>query len=164
MKETKSKSGLLILMILIVVVIWILSSFLIIFGLDNWSDRGTFGDLFGAVNALFSGLAFAGLIYTIVLQKQDLELQRKEIALNRTELKKTSKAQQHSEKALKEQVEQMKIASKLNALKTLIDYYNIQISNPNNSEEIIAKAKEKRKATIQEIDLLIDRIGDDELE
>ena len=54
MKETKSKSGLLILMILIVVVIWILSSFLIIFGLDNWSDRGTFGDLFGAVNALFS--------------------------------------------------------------------------------------------------------------
>ena len=164
MKETKSKSGLLILMILIVVVIWILSSFLIIFGLDNWSDRGTFGDLFGAVNALFSGLAFAGLIYTIVLQKQDLELQRKEIALNRTELKKTSKAQQHSEKALIDQVEQMKIASKLNALKTLIDYYNIQISNPNNSEEIIAKAKEKRKATIQEIDLLIDRIGDDELE
>jgi flagellar biosynthesis component FlhA len=164
MKEKKSKSGLLILMILIVVVIWILSSFLIIFGLDNWSDRGTFGDLFGAVNALFSGLAFAGLIYTIVLQKQDLELQRKEIALNRTELKKTSKAQQHSEKALIEQVEQMKIASKLNALKTLIDYYNIQISNPNNSEEIIAKAKEKRKATIQEIDLLIDRIGDDELE
>ncbi|MDA8871410.1 hypothetical protein N9H89_01930 [Flavobacteriaceae bacterium] len=164
MKETKSKSGLLILMILIVVVIWILSSFLIIFGLDNWSDRGTFGDLFGAVNALFSGLAFAGLIYTIVLQKQDLELQRKEIALNRTELKKTSKAQQHSEKALIEQVEQMKIASKLNALKTLIDYYNIQISNPNNSEEIIAKVKEKRKATIQEIDLLIDRIGDDELE
>jgi len=164
MKETESKSGLLILMILIVVVIWILSSFLIIFGLDNWSDRGTFGDLFGAVNALFSGLAFAGLIYTIVLQKQDLELQRKEIALNRTELKKTSKAQQHSEKALIEQVEQMKIASKLNALKTLIDYYNIQISNPNNSEEIIAKAKEKRKATIQEIDLLIDRIGDDELE
>jgi len=164
MKETKSKSGLLTLMILIVVVIWILSSFLIIFGLDNWSDRGTFGDLFGAVNALFSGLAFAGLIYTIVLQKQDLELQRKEIALNRTELKKTSKAQQHSEKALIEQVEQMKIASKLNALKTLIDYYNIQISNPNNSEEIIAKAKEKRKATIQEIDLLIDRIGDDELE
>jgi len=164
MKETKAKSGLLILMILIVVVIWILSSFLIIFGLDNWSDRGTFGDLFGAVNALFSGLAFAGLIYTIVLQKQDLELQRKEIALNRTELKKTSKAQQHSEKALIEQVEQMKIASKLNALKTLIDYYNIQISNPNNSEEIIAKAKEKRKATIQEIDLLIDRIGDDELE
>ena len=98
------------------------------------------------------GLAFAGLIYTIVLQKQDLELQRNEIALNRAELKKTAKAQQHSEKALIQQVEQMKLASKLNALKILIDYYNIQIANPNNSPEVVAKSKEKRKMTIQEID------------
>lgn len=35
----------------------------------NENTRGTFGDQFGAVNALFSGLAFAGLIYTIVLTK-----------------------------------------------------------------------------------------------
>ena len=151
-------------MIVLVLAIWILSTILIIFGLDNWSDRGTFGDLFGAVNALFSGLAFAGLIYTIVLQKKDLELQRSEIALNRAELKKTAKAQQNSEKALIEQVEQMKVASKLNALKTLIDYYNLQIANLNNTQEIILKAKERRKATIQEIDILIDRIGDDDLE
>lgn len=34
----------------------------------------------------------------------------------------------------------------------------------NNSPEVVAKSKEKRKMTIQEIDLLIDRIGDDELE
>ena len=164
MKENNSKIGLLTKMIVLVLAIWILSTILIIFGLDNWSDRGTFGDLFGAVNALFSGLAFAGLIYTIVLQKKDLELQRSEIALNRAELKKTAKAQQNSEKALIEQVEQMKVASKLNALKTLIDYYNLQIANPNNTQEIILKAKERRKATIQEIDILIDRIGDDDLE
>ena len=163
MKESKSNTGLLTKMIVLVLSIWILSTILIIFGLDSWSDRGTFGDLFGAVNALFSGLAFAGLIYTIVLQKQDLELQRNEIALNRAELKKTAKAQQNSEKALIEQVEQMKVASKLNALKTLIDYYNLQIANQNNTEEIILKAREKRKATIKEIDLLIDRIGDDDL-
>lgn len=164
MKEPKSNIGLLTKMIVLVLIIWVLSTVLILFGLDNWSERGTFGDLFGAVNALFSGLAFAGLIYTIVLQKQDLELQRNEISLNRTELKKTAKAQQNSEKALIEQVEQMKVASKLNALKTLIDYYNLQIANPNNSPEIILKAKEKRKVTIREIDILIDRIGDDELE
>lgn len=164
MKESNSKTGLLTKMILLVLVIWILSAILILFGLDNWSDRGTFGDLFGAVNALFSGLAFAGLIYTIVLQKQDLELQRKEIAQNRTELKKSANAQQKSEQALVEQVEQMKLTARLNALKTLIDYYNIQIANPNNPPEIITKAKEKRKLTIQEIDKLIDRIDDDDLE
>lgn len=34
--------------------------------------RGLFGDKFGAVNALFSGLAFAGIIFTILLQRRDL--------------------------------------------------------------------------------------------
>ncbi len=162
METSTSKVGLLTKLIVLVLIIWILSTVLIITGIDNWPDRGTFGDLFGAVNALFSGLAFAGLIYTIVLQKEDLALQRNEIALNRKELKKTAKAQVNSEKALIEQVDQMKVASKLNALKTLIDYYNLQIANSNNSPEIILKAKEKRKATIKEIDLLIDRIGDDD--
>lgn len=164
MEQNGAKPGLLTKLILLVVIIWGLSAFAIMLGLGNWSDRGTFGDLFGAVNALFSGLAFAGLIYTIIQQKEDLELQRKEIAENKSELKKSARAQERSQKALKEQVEQMKIAARLNALKTLIDYYNIQISNPNNSEEIILKAKERRKETIREIDQLINRISDDDLE
>lgn len=164
MEETKVRTGLLTNLIVLVLVIWILSAILIFFGLDDWSDRGTFGDLFGAVNALFSGLAFAGLIYTIVLQKQDLEMQRKEIVLNRTELKKSAKAQQKSENALTAQVEQMKLTARLNALKTLIDYYNVQASNIDNSEELKNKAKERRKEAIREIDRLIDRISDDDLE
>lgn len=164
MRDNKSKIGLLTKLIILVLVIWILSTVLILFGLDNWSDRGTFGDLFGAVNALFSGLAFAGLIYTIVLQKQDLELQRGEIALNRAELRKTSTAQQKSEKALVEQVEQMKISSKLNALNSILNYYNIQIANTNNSSDVVVIAKSKRKEIIKEIDELANRIGDDELE
>ena len=164
MEQHGAKTGLLTKLILLVVIIWGLSAFAIMLGLGNWSDRGTFGDLFGAVNALFSGLAFAGLIYTIIQQKEDLELQRKEIAENKAELKKSARAQERSQKALKEQVEQMKIAARLNALKTLIDYYNIQIANPNNSEEVINKAKERRRETIREIDTLINRISDDDLE
>jgi hypothetical protein len=34
--------------------------------------KGQFGDKFGAVNALFSGLAFSGIIITLLLQKRDL--------------------------------------------------------------------------------------------
>ena len=45
--------------------------------LPDWSTRGQFGDLFGAVNATFSGLAFAGLIYAILLQREDLELRKR---------------------------------------------------------------------------------------
>jgi hypothetical protein len=42
--------------------------------------------MFGVVNALFSGLAFAGIIYTILLQRKELELQRRELADTRREL------------------------------------------------------------------------------
>ncbi|MEK3776638.1 hypothetical protein MHB85_19250 [Paenibacillus sp. FSL K6-4396] len=50
-------------------------------------EAGTFGDMFGAVNALFSGLAFAGLIYTITVQRQELTLQREAIKMQTEELK-----------------------------------------------------------------------------
>lgn len=47
------------------------------------TDPGRFGDMFGAVNALFSGLAFAGVIYAILLQRHELALQRRELDLTR---------------------------------------------------------------------------------
>jgi hypothetical protein len=65
----------------------------IYFAFDDWADRGTFGDMFGAVNALFSGLAFAGVIYTILLQRHELALQRKELELTREELSRSADAQ-----------------------------------------------------------------------
>jgi len=55
--------------------------------LEPMENRGTFGDMFGAVNALFSGLAFGGVIVAIVLQGKELKLQRIELKLTRNELK-----------------------------------------------------------------------------
>lgn len=49
------------------------------------TSAGTFGDIFGLSNALFSGFALAGIIYTILLQQEDLNLQRKELRLTRRE-------------------------------------------------------------------------------
>lgn len=43
-------------------------------------ERGTFGDMFGAVNSLFSGLAFAGLICTLIVQMKELKAQREELS------------------------------------------------------------------------------------
>jgi len=37
--------------------------------IPDWGHRGLFGDMFGSLNTLFTGLAFAGLAYTIVFQK-----------------------------------------------------------------------------------------------
>ena len=50
---------------------------------DSWSDAGTFGDQFGAVNALFSGLAFIGLIYTIIQQTESIQQQTKSLNQHR---------------------------------------------------------------------------------
>jgi hypothetical protein len=57
----------------------------------TWAMRGQFGDMFGAINAVFSGLAFAGIIFTIYLQRQELKSQRAELKLTRKEFKQQNK-------------------------------------------------------------------------
>ncbi|MFN9500377.1 MAG: hypothetical protein ACK57K_03560, partial [Chryseotalea sp.] len=56
------------------------------------SLSGTDGDKYGILNALFSGLAFAGLLATLHLQKRELELQRLELEHTREELAKHTNA------------------------------------------------------------------------
>lgn len=56
----------------------------------GWFDLNTpqdFGAAVGAVGGLFSALAFAGLVATIVLQSRELKLQREELAATRAEFK-----------------------------------------------------------------------------
>ena len=81
--KTSTKWWPLVLLMVAVIVIWLLWWW--IFYHDP--DRGTFGDMFGGVNTLFSGLAFAGVIYAIFLQRKELELQREELVQTREELK-----------------------------------------------------------------------------
>jgi hypothetical protein len=42
-------------------------------------NPGIFGDMFGALNTLFTGLAFVGLIYTILQQREQLAIAIDEI-------------------------------------------------------------------------------------
>ena len=65
-----------------VIVIWAMTFFVLFM---PESKQGIFGDMFGAVNALFSGLAFAGLIITLILQRRELALQRDELEQTRNE-------------------------------------------------------------------------------
>lgn len=70
-----------------VIFIWATTALLLWLFLPSLEARGQFGDLFGAVNALFSGLAFAGLYSALKLQQSQLELQRNELTLQREELR-----------------------------------------------------------------------------
>lgn len=60
-------------------------------GLPNQSEAligvrsGTFGDAFGTLNALFSGLAFAGVMMTLLLQRKDLAENQEQISKQQVE-------------------------------------------------------------------------------
>lgn len=164
MKFKKLRENLFVILILGVFVLWALSGILTLLFLNQWSDRGTFGDLFGSVNALFSGLAFAALIYTIVLQREEIKSNREEIILNRKELAKGAKLQQKAQQLLTQQVKETHLSAKMNAMRTLVDYYNNQISNPKSNEATIENARTKRKNIIHLIDELIDGLDDSEVD
>lgn len=70
--------------IILIPVLWFASLFLLYLDKER---AGTFGDMFGAVNALFSGFAFVGIIISIRMQSEELELQRNELKDTREEFK-----------------------------------------------------------------------------
>ena len=91
-EETKSRLWIWIVVAIIgVLAAWGLSWWLINKNIDCSTERGTFGDMFGAVNALFSGLAFAGLIATLLYQREELKLQRKELNEQKLEFREQNK-------------------------------------------------------------------------
>lgn len=72
----------------------------------GFEKQGVFGDMFGASNALFTGLSFTGVIIAILLQRQELKLQRKELELTRQEMKLTRlEFNQQNETLTKQQFE-----------------------------------------------------------
>lgn len=73
----------------VVIGLWV-SSGLLLYSLP---DRGTFGDMFGAVNALFSGLAFVGVVYALLLQHDELEHAKVEFTRNAQSQKEAAQLQ-----------------------------------------------------------------------
>ena len=64
---------------LLVIGIWGASATVLVLLVDDFSKSGTFGDSFGVLNTLFSGLAFAGIIVTVKMQNDEMREQRKEL-------------------------------------------------------------------------------------
>ena len=97
---------------------WLLLQYV---GPDALTEQGLFGDKFGAVNALFSALAFAGVIVTVFLQKEELRHQREELELTRGEIK-------GQKEQLRAQNETMKLQSFETSFFNLIALLNGQIA------------------------------------
>lgn len=128
--------------------------------LRNDPNRGTFGDMFGAINSLFSGFAFLGIIYTILLQRQELSLQRKELQLTRDELRKTAEAQEKAERALAKQAISMEKTQQINSLSVAIESLEkrisrISLSGPTDEVKI---RRERKDALERKLHLLVNKL------
>lgn len=124
---------LLVVFSVIVILLYLGSWFLIDHFYVCPERQGQFGDKFGAVNALFSGLAFAGLIFTIILQKKELALQREELTQTREELKGQKEQLEEQNKTLKIQRFENTFFQMLNQFQEIVN--NISYSYIDITEE-----------------------------
>lgn len=98
-----------------VLVLWLLTLGLLFLDKEKGiGDTGKFGDMFGAVNALFSGLAFAGMIYAIRLQSlelsktnEEMEIQNEMLKLQKDELSRTNDQMELQTESLKLQNQEL---------------------------------------------------------
>lgn len=158
LKEESTKQ--LLYLLLVVFLIWVMFDVILYYSIKDWNILSLFGDMFGAINSLFTGLAFAGLIYTIILQKKELRLQRLELIETRKELARSALAQEKSEIALSKQVLLQNMTAQLTSLNILINYNTEKAERIRHSEAFhyfeIMKLIDKYA---NEIELLFDKIN-----
>lgn len=80
-----------VILLLAVVFTWLFLPYAINWWLPDDQNRKAFLDASASVEALFSAVAFAGLVITVLMQRKELELQYDELHLTRMELKEQSK-------------------------------------------------------------------------
>lgn len=132
-----------------------------VFFVPNENTRGTFGDQFGAVNALFSGLAFTGLIYTIILQRRDLEIQRHDLKLQREEIALNRKEMEEQTAEFEKQNETLKIQRFENTFFNMLSQFqevvnSLYVKYKRNSEDLEALGREVFRASFERMPIYVD--------
>ncbi|MBP5987719.1 MAG: putative phage abortive infection protein [Azonexus sp.] len=98
------------------------------------TKAGQLGDMFGAINALFSAFAFAGLIYTILLQREELSLQREELESTRIEIRGQKEQLEAQNLTIKRQVFESSFFALLGAYQD-----NIKLLDIRNREGVVIR-------------------------
>lgn len=140
-----------------VLFVWALTFFL--FFISKSDERGQFGDMFGAVNALFSGLAFAGLIITLILQRRELELQRQELALTRKEMEDQTAEFEKQNKTLKIQRFENTFFNMLSQFQEVVN--SLSISAQINGENVDLSGREAFQTLFEGTVICVNNPNDD---
>ena len=142
------------------VIILFLLNFSMVFFVPGENTRGTFGDQFGAVNALFSGLAFTGLIYTIILQRRDLEIQRHDLKLQREEIALNRKEMEEQTAEFEKQNETLKIQRFENTFFNMLSQFQEVVNSltaryKSRGEEIMVDGREVFNASFEDMSVFV---------
>ncbi len=87
---------------------------LFVISTTDWkSNLGTFGDSFGIVNTLFTGLTFSGLIINLLQQREEIKIQKEDLLESRKQFSRSADAQEKT--------------ARLTAFSDLLNEYNEQI-------------------------------------
>lgn len=84
---SEKRYQLVIFSVLVVLAIFLIYILVIRHLIPSLTDRGLFGDSFGGLNTIFSGLALLGIIYALLLQQRQLSLQSEERKTNESLLR-----------------------------------------------------------------------------
>lgn len=91
---------------------------------------------YAALETLFSGLAFLGVIAAVLFQREELKLQRQELRETRAELKRTADEQKRAADQLNRQVEVMARTARIQALSALMDRAEGRYNTTQNHPEV----------------------------
>jgi hypothetical protein len=116
----------------------------LIFGVWMWAVGCNWRN---ELESLFSGWAFAGLVCTVLLQREELKLQREELEDTKKVLARAADAQEKSEKALASQIQSMNLGSLVDGYAAMLDYYdrhNRNSGGPEGDQSKHARARLKQ--------------------
>lgn len=124
-----------------------------IYALSNGGSGGTFGDTFGAANALFSGVALMMLIYAVILQREELNLVKEERNDTRALLEGQEEITRSQKAALDTQVYESALSTYLTILQSEKDKLNERLLEDSSLTRLNAALK-NQEATIKRLSQL----------
>lgn len=89
-------------------------------------DRGVYGDSYGAVSSLFTGLGFAGLVFTILLQQREIKLQRDDFFPQLQEMQQTRDEVVRQSRLQELQLKQSIVQLKFSALQIEVEQIKVE--------------------------------------
>ncbi|UWQ41621.1 putative phage abortive infection protein [Leisingera aquaemixtae] len=130
MYERKHSSGWIISVVaLFALALWVVNLLIGLYYSGQESiigDRGTFGDVFGAANSLFTAFAFVGVIYSIAMQREELAITRSEMSQTKRLLAEQQQNLKNQNLSMSKQVFESTFFKMFDSFVSLTDAIDIQ--------------------------------------